>query len=156
MRGLELIMWFQGKWEARINSAWGVDKYIFVKSWTAIATLSLTRLPGNGCFDWLWTCHIINSIISSKKYNKLLKDQILWIVEEHNYFVKPINSYIICDVCYMICEVQDLIYCKILTPWVKGRPKYPIWEISELLSDISKMISGGSCMYTISCKASYH
>ena len=37
----------------------------------------------------------------------------------------------------------------------RGDQKYPIWVISDLLSDIQKLIPGGSCIYTISCKASY-
>ena len=37
----------------------------------------------------------------------------------------------------------------------RGDQKYPIWVISDLLSDIPKLIPGGSRMYTISCKASH-
>ena len=30
-----------------------------------------------------------------------------------------------CDVRCVMCDVPDLIFCKILTLWVKGRPKIP-------------------------------
>ena len=60
-----------------------------------------------------------------------------------------------CDVWCVMCDVPDLIFCKILTIWVKGRPKHPIWVISDLFNEITKWIPGGSRMYTISCKASY-
>ena len=33
--------------------------------------------------------------------------------------------------------------------------KHPIWVISDLFNDITKLIPGGSRMYTKSCKASY-
>ena len=38
---------------------------------------------------------------------------------------------------------------------LRGDQKHPIWVISDLFNDIPKSIPGGSCMYTISCKASY-
>ena len=56
---------------------------------------------------------------------------------------------------YVMRDVPELIFCNILTIWVKGRPKYFIWVISYLLSDILKLIPGGSRMYTILWKASY-
>ena len=31
--------------------------------------------------------------------------------------------YVMCDVWCMMCDVWNLIFCKILTQWVKGRPK---------------------------------
>ena len=34
-------------------------------------------------------------------------------------------QYVMCDVWCMMCDVADLIFCKILTLWVKGRPKIP-------------------------------
>ena len=37
----------------------------------------------------------------------------------------------------------------------RGDQKYPIWVVSGLLSDTPKLTTGGSHMYTLSCKASY-
>ena len=34
-------------------------------------------------------------------------------------------QYVLCDVWCVMCDVQDLFFCKILTLWVKGRPKLP-------------------------------
>ena len=62
--------------------------------------------------------------------------------------------YVMQDVWCKMCDVPDLIFCKILTLWVKGGKKYPIGVISDLLSDIPKVIPGGNHIYTISCKAS--
>ena len=61
-----------------------------------------------------------------------------------------------CDVWGVMRDVQDLIFCKIWTLWVKGRPKTKtISVISDPFKDIPKFIQGGSRMYTIFCKASY-
>ena len=64
-------------------------------------------------------------------------------------------EYVMCDVWFMMCDVPDMIFCKILTLWVKGRPKIPPLGNFRPLSDIPKLIPGGRRMYTISCKASY-
>ena len=34
-------------------------------------------------------------------------------------------QYVMCEVWCVMCDVQDLIFCKIWTLWVKGRPKIP-------------------------------
>ena len=34
-------------------------------------------------------------------------------------------KYVMCDVWCVMCDVPDLIFCKTLTLWVKGRPKTP-------------------------------
>ena len=34
-------------------------------------------------------------------------------------------QYVMCDVWCKMCDVPDLIFCKIWTLWVKGRPKTP-------------------------------
>ena len=60
--------------------------------------------------------------------------------------------------CHVSCVMHDvlvLIFCKILTLLVKGRPTITNLGDIDLLSDIPKLIPGGSRIYAISCKASY-
>ena len=65
--------------------------------------------------------------------------------------------------CSMWCVMCD-VWCVMFQTWFfvrswlyesRGDQKHPIWVISDLFNDIPKLIPGGSCMYTISCKASY-
>ena len=48
---------------------------------------------------------------------------------------------------HMMCDVWCVYESR-------GDQRYPIWEILDLLRDISKLIPGGSHINTISCKAS--
>ena len=59
---------------------------------------------------------------------------------------KIIMWYVMCDVWCMMCDVTDLIFVRSWLFESRGYPKYPIWVISDLLSDILKLIPGGSCM----------
>ena len=75
---------------------------------------------------------------------------------------KTSTLYAICVAWYVmpyvwcvICNVQGLF---IVRSWLfdsRGDQKYPIWVVSGLFSDILKLTPGGSCIYTLSCKASY-
>ena len=56
--------------------------------------------------------------------------------------------------CIMGCVMRDvwcpsLAFCKILTLWIKGRPKIPPYEFFRRFGDIPKLIQGGSHMYTM-------
>ena len=48
-----------------------------------------------------------------------------------------------------MCDAWSWIYES------RGDQKHPIWVVSRFYSDISKWTTGGSHMYTISCKTSY-
>ena len=66
----------------------------------------------------------------------------------------------LCNMWYVMCDA----WCVMFQTWFfvrswlyesRGDQKHPIWVISDLFNDIPKLISGGSRMHTISCKASY-
>ena len=59
------------------------------------------------------------------------------------------------DVWCVMRDVQDLNF---VISWLyesSWDQKYPICDISDILSDIPKLIQGGSRIYTLSYKASY-
>ena len=67
-------------------------------------------------------------------------------------------------ICNMWCVMCDA-WCKMFHSWFfvwsslyesRGDQKYPILVISDLLIYIPKLMPGGSRMYTITCKSSYH
>ena len=60
----------------------------------------------------------------------------------------------LCDVWCMMCDGRTYFFCKILTLWVKGRPKIPHLGSFRPLSDIPKFTPGGSHIYTLFCRAS--
>ena len=55
----------------------------------------------------------------------------------------------------VMCNVPGLFIVRSGLFESRGEQKYPIWVVLGLFSDILKLTPGGSCMYTLSCKASY-
>ena len=65
----------------------------------------------------------------------------------------------LCNMCCVMCDAWCLMFKTwfFVRYWLyesRGDQKYPIWVISDLFNNIPKLIPGGSCMYTISCKVS--